>query len=287
MDYTILMASQNSSSQLRLDLFGRLPAEIRLKIFASTDLVVADRSGRKTGLHIADGEFCDPPAHFMYWHTRPDDCDCPVEFPAELLNRNNPYYSEILEVAFSRNRVVFSGSPVLTMAFLQVHSQGINHIRTLEFQFDIDLIEDWVKSDHTLQLEWEELIAFVRQNLNLSNISLSLNTGNPIPIYQEQQMTEREQGDFRLDAYKMIIKPLRGLGEMGGLRQFYVFWGCYHEYEAEAEREVMGDCYRAVDKVPISRREPSDPWWDSEKEKAQKQEQEKEQEDDSKIRKDG
>lgn len=84
-------------------------------------------------------------------------------------------------------------------------------------------------------------------------------------------------GDYRLLAYKMIIKPLRGLGEMG-LRRFYVYWGCYHSYEAEAEKEVMGEFYEAVDKVPISRREPSDPHWDFEIERENRKQEKKEEE---------
>jgi hypothetical protein len=58
-----------------------------------------------------------------------------------------------------------------------------------------------------------------------------------------------------------ILKPLRGLGEIGSKR-FYVYGGCYHSYEAEAEKEIMSEDYEAADKIPISRREPSEPDWD-------------------------
>ena len=246
-----------------MDPFSRLPAELRLKIFAHTDLVPRDRSGRKTGVHINDGDLDDPPAYFIYMHDR-FDCSCPVKFPVELLNPRNPYYTEVLQVFFSQNRIVLGGSFVKTLAFLRVHRQGLHYIHELDFQFSPDEIEEWTETN-TLSVEWEELVAFVRQNLRLSNLTLSLDAGTAIPIYEEQQMVEIDEGDYRLNAYKMIIKPLRGLGEIG-LKRFYVYWGCYHSYEVEAEKEVMGDDYEAEGKFSISRRDPSDPHWDSHKE---------------------
>lgn len=40
---------------------------------------------------------------------------------------------------------------------------------------------------------------------------------------------------------------------------FTLLWECYYDYEAEAEREVMGSAYELVSKVPISRCEASSP----------------------------
>lgn len=162
-----------------------------------------------------------------------------------------------------------------TLAFLQDHIEKINHTHDLEFQFDHEEIEEWTEPNNTFQLEWEKLIVFIRDNLSLSNLTLSLNAAIAIPIYEEQQLTETEKGDYRLQAYKKIIEPLRGLGQMG-LRRFYVFWACYHSYEAEAEKEVMGQSHEAVDKVPLSRREPSDPHWDFQAEREKEKQENKE-----------
>lgn len=104
----------------------------------------------------------------------------------------------------------------------------------------------------------------MRQNIDLSNLTLSLDAGSAIPIYEEQQMVEVDGGDYRLDAYKMIINPLRELREVG-LKRFYVYWGCYHSFEAEAEKEVMGEDYEAEGKIAASKREPSDPHGDLQK----------------------
>lgn len=258
-----------------MDRFSSLPAELRLKIFSFTGLVIRDRSGRKAEVHVHNGKFANPVAHFMYWH-KASTCDCPENLPAELLDqRNNPYYAEILEVVFSQNRIVLGGYLDKTLTFLRMHGQATRHIRKLEFQLDDYLIDEWTECNNAHQIEWEELFVYVRQNLNLSNLTLSLNAGHAVPIYEDQHFEEIEEGDFRLDAYKMIIKPLRGLGEMGRLKRFYVFWGCYHEYEAEAEREVMGASYQPMNKIPISRRAPDDPYCDyiEESERIQKEEQ--------------
>lgn len=251
-----------------MDLFSRLPAEIRMRIFAFTDLVIRDHKGRKAGIHIYDGAFSNPVYHDMYWHSA-SLCDCPPKLPAELLDpANNPYYAEIFEVAFAQNRVHFGGFYRRTLVFLHTHIQGTKHIRELEFQFDDDTIEEWAEDNiDAVQSGWEKVINFVRHNLNLSNLTLSLNAAHTAAIYQEQHIEEIEGGDYRLEAYKKIIKPLRGLGQTGGLKRFYVFWGCYLEYETEAEQEVMGESYQAVDKIPPSTRWISNPWRDIRKEK--------------------
>lgn len=243
-----------------MDRFSSLPAELRLKIFSFTGLVIRDSIGRKAEVHVQNGKFANPVAHFMYWH-KASTCDCLEKLLAELLDqRDNPYYEEIFEVVFSQNRIVFGGYLDKTLIFLRMHGQATRHIRKLEFQLDDYFIDEWTKCNNARQIEWEKLIVYVRQNLNLSNLILSLNAGHAVPIYEDQHFEEIDEGDFRLDAYKMIIKPLRGLGEMGRLKRLYVFWGCYHEYEAEAEREVMGASYQPMDKIPISRRAPDDPY---------------------------
>jgi hypothetical protein len=89
------------------------------------------------------------------------------------------------------------------------------------------MIEEYWTNPNILSNEWEELVAFVRENFSLSNLTLSLDAGLSIPIYEEQLMIDIDEGDYRLNVYKTIIKSLRGLGEIG-LKRFYVYWGCYH-----------------------------------------------------------
>ena len=255
-----------------MDPFSRLPAELRLKIFAFTDLVVRERSGRKAGLHVYDGVFSNPVRHDMYWHPEPG-CYCPGKFANELLDRrNNPYYSEIFEVAFSQNRIILGGHITSMLDFLQTYIEEVKYIRDVEFQFDDEVIEAWTEPHNTFFMDWDDVVNFVRKHFNLSNLTLSLNAAQSIPIYHDQQMIETRAGDFRLDAYIGIVLPLRRMGLDEGLKRFYAFWACYHFYEATAEREVMGESYQALDKVPLSRRDLSYPWRDFEKEKKEDRE---------------
>lgn len=76
------------------------------------------------------------------------------------------------------------------------------------------------------------------------------------------------EANYRLNAYKLLIKPLRELSEIG-LKRFYVYWNCCHSYEARIEKEVMNKDYEAESKIPVSMREPSEPHWHFRKEKEQ------------------
>ena len=59
--------------------------------------------------------------------------------------------------------------------------------------------------------------------------------------------------EYVLEAYRSIVEPLLPLGKRG-LKAFLVYWACFHDYEEEAEKEVMGDCYQAEGKIPSEER---------------------------------
>ena len=244
----------------RLD---QLPAEIRLKIFAYTDLVCARPNGEKTGVMIHNGKSCHIPACHKAWYKRFYQKDCPARFPDEYLDPcRNAYYREMVEVAFSQNRLMFSGSLTKILDFLTTHVDGISHIRHLELKLGGDMIELWHSCDMPSRREWEDLILFIRRNLNLPILTLSVSAGSNYSTYEPERRPEEEDEDPRLNAYKSVIAPLRGLGVKGGLAGFYAFWPCYHGYEAEAEKEVMGPEYEPMNKVPRSRGDAWYSWWD-------------------------
>jgi hypothetical protein len=247
---------------------GSLPAELRLAVFAHSGLVARDRNnGRKSGVHIYDGEYHDPPYHSIYMHEK-HDCHCP-SFPTELLSLDMPFCPEIHEVLYSNNRIILGGFPAKSLAFLRAHSWGLRRIRELDLHLDPDEVEKWTEKGSPLPAEWKELIAFIRQNLDLPRLTLSLDTGMAVPIYEENRMGE-EDADFILETYKMILEPLHGLAE-SGLKRFYVYWACRNSHEAEAEKEIMGEDYEASDKVPFSRRHPLFPHWDTQEDPGQKE----------------
>jgi hypothetical protein len=93
------MASQtsSSSSQDKHDRFRLLPVELRLKIFAYTDLVPRNDEGKKLGVYFDKGQ--------PYPHTdisNDGNYSYPTNFNIELLDARNPYYAEVLEVLFSQ-----------------------------------------------------------------------------------------------------------------------------------------------------------------------------------------
>jgi hypothetical protein len=102
-----------------------------------------------------------------------------------------------------------------------------------------------------MRAHWEELVAFVGQNFSLSDLTLTLDV---LPLNIICAMEEFYESDHELKAYKMMIIPLRELGQMG-LKRFYAHLGDYQAYEAEAEKVVMGEDYEAKGKVPPSRQQ--------------------------------
>lgn len=256
--------SSSSTSEMQTDLFSRLPPDLRMKIFAYGDLVITDFRGRKTGLHIYKDEFYNPHVHYKEDHSE-RYCTCEAPFLDTFLrNVSDPFYGEIIQVAFSKNRLICGGEPGEILAFFKTHVQALGHINDLKIQFDADNIDEisgtWRKrgpDEASFEQDWETLVGFMRQHLNLPNLILCINAMVCIPEYHLTGDADElhKDCDIRLRAYKRIIEPLRGLGAgENGLKRFYVFWAMFHWHEAVAEREVMGPWYRAPYKVPSHRR---------------------------------
>ena len=241
-----------SSVKSKTDRFSSLPVELRLKIFAYAyaDLVFRlPHTGGNQGLFIYEGKLFQP-KHILQSHVdfagrfKPDFC---YDTAAKLLSSfDDPLYPEMIEPFFSQNRFIFAGSPTRSLAFLRAHSKGLDHIRELRFQFHWLEIEN-LTFQEDLWDNWEELIAFVGHNFNLSKLILSLDARSRLDPYDRKMKDEPDEGDYRLEVYERIIEPLRGLAK-SGLKRFYVYWGCHHWYETEAEKWVMGKYYAAEDK---------------------------------------
>ena len=230
-----------------------LPPELRQQTLAATVLVPRDAFGALSGLHIVDGVLSKGEMHDYLLHS--DDCDCPAP-PSTLLRSllETSLSSDARTVLLSQNRIVLSGSPAASLAWLQAQGPFVRQIRDLDLCLDPAQVESWTETGSVLRDEWAALITFVRNSLNLGNLTLSLDAGLGYGVYEEQQVTEAN-GEYVLQAYKEIVKPLRALGE-AGLKAFLVFWAIYHAYETEAEREVMGRSYVAKGKVESGKRNP-------------------------------
>ncbi|KAL9118803.1 MAG: hypothetical protein Q9187_004641, partial [Circinaria calcarea] len=146
-----------------------------------------------------------------------------------------PWDDDARFILLSRNRLVLRGSPTQSLAFLR--AQG-----------------SLTKPGKPWKAEWADLINFIAMNLQLENLILSLDAGPGYTIYEEQNAREEDLAHV-LNAYRAIVEPMRILRERG-LKGFFVYWACFHAYEAEAEKEVMGQHYVAKDKIPSDERQP-------------------------------
>ncbi|MCJ1295043.1 hypothetical protein MMC34_006604 [Xylographa carneopallida] len=242
------------------------PPELRHQILASTALIPRDASGQPTGLHVDDGVLSKGPAHDYALHSDDDDddCACPAP-PTALLEslRATSLAADARTVLLSQNRIVLSGSFAASLKWLCAQGALVREIRQLDLCVDPEQVEAWGEgegegeSESLRSGEWAALIAFIRAELNLGNLTLALDAGLGQGIYEEQQVTEAN-GQYVLDSYRKIVEPLRGMGGQG-LKAFLVFWALYHENEAEAEREVMGEGYVARGKVESGKRDPFHP----------------------------
>ena len=230
-----------------------LPPELRQQTLGASGLVPRDTFGAPSGLHIIDGALSKGEIHDYALHS--DDCDCPAP-PTALLQSllSTVLESDARTVLLSQNRIVLSGSPARSLAWLQAQGPSVLQIRDLDLRLGPDQVECWTEDSSALPEEWAALVAFVRESLHLENLTLSLDAGLGYGVYREQQVTEAN-GGYVLEAYKAIVEPFRGLGE-AGLKAFFVFWALYHDAEAEAERDVMGKEYVAEGKVESGKRNP-------------------------------
>ena len=230
-----------------------VPREVRQQILADTDLVSHASGGDSIpGIHIKDGEITYPVEHDINWHDA-SSCNC-RPLPINLFRPGPTLDDDARFILLSQDRLVLRGSPARSLAFLRAQGSLVNHIRALDFQFMPQEIEDWTKPDTPWKAEWADLVSFIAANLQLENLILSLDAGPGYTIYEEQNAREEHLAHV-FDAYRAIVEPMRSLGERG-LKRFCVFWACFHEYEAEAEREVMGQHYVAKDKILSDERQP-------------------------------
>ncbi|MCJ1288063.1 hypothetical protein MMC26_007416 [Xylographa opegraphella] len=230
-----------------------LPPELRQEVLAATALVPRDSRGAPSGLHVVDGALSKGEAHDYSLHS--DDCDCPSP-PTALLQSllDTSLASDARTVLLSQNRIIMSGSPAASLAWLRAQGPQAREIRDLDLCLDPDQVEGWTQVGSALPGEWAALVAFIREELNLGNLTLAVDAALGSGVYEEQQVTD-SNGEYVLEAYRKIVQPLSGLGQKG-LKAFLVFWALYYENEAEAEKQVMGEGYVAKGKVEASKRDP-------------------------------
>ena len=263
---TVLQMSGRLANLGRPFPFEKLPKEIRLQILGSTDLIA--RWGKtqwyQNGMHILDGmihyrkqcctkctdslDSCCCGTLEAAFSLR---CDC-FQFPIALFHVNKQVYSEAREVCYTMNRFIFEGDPYSTWKLLgNLRPRSLRCLRNVTFLLTDDIREDSKKS----RSNWYSMVKFVQSRLLLSKLSITIDAGSMAQDYLRYKDVNELQ--WVCCAYQSIIAPFR---QLRGLRRFHVLLSAFYEYEAIAEREVMGETYDSEldGKVPVRERTSPD-----------------------------
>ena len=104
-----------------------------------------------------------------------------------------------------------------------------------------------------------ELAHFIIENLTLDDLVLSLHTGPCYNIHMKQDL-DNLHVSYATEAYMSIVEPLQGLGDRNSLKEFYLYWACFHDHEEEdAECAFLKQYYQAEVKISRKEREPYHP----------------------------
>ena len=243
--------------------FFKLPREIRTKILRCTDLV-AYNNGWQWGcneLAIGNGKLASRMLCCMDCNDTLEHCCCITEKsayspsckcfsgPTTLLSVNRQMHVEATVVLFEYNRFHFSRSLLLTLRFFErLSPNSLASMRMIDFSISkshLLLIAQGVKEQNnrdTIWLQdWVTVLDFMRQNLNLERLWLSVRIGDSADKFYISDSGFTRSTMFA--AFMRILKPVKRLR---GLARYHVFLNemqGLQEIEADAERYVMGNEY--------------------------------------------
>ena len=129
-------------------------------------------------------------------------------------------------------------------------------IQAIDFEFGPEQVELW-KDDRTAQSSWREMLIFLSQHLNISQLYLTIDAGSAFDIYCGWTLGIERSRDIS-EFYRSLIEPLEEIAAFRGLRQFHVFLAVFWDYETCAEKAVKGPGYDSAKdgKIPLTRRNP-------------------------------
>ena len=253
--------------------FEKLPKEIRLQILRSTDLIARwDKTQwYQNGMHILDGKIhyrkqcctkCTDSLDSCCCGTLEAAfslrCDC-FQFPVGLFYVNKQIYSEAREVCYSKNRFIFEGDPNFTWKLLRGLRLGsLGFVRNITFLFtDGQKMAQWnhkTEDARKSSSNWQVLVQFVQSRLLLSKLSITIDARSMVQDYLRYEDVDDLLWVYH--AYQRIVSPFR---QIRGLRRFHVLLSAFYEYEAIAEKEVMGETYDSEQDGKIPLRERTSP----------------------------
>ena len=242
--------------------FNRLPREIRLLILAKTSLVVrSDESEAAEGIRIPKGnpknlnlccKKCTTSLAVCCCQTRraaySTTCVC-QRIPTPLFYVSRQMYYEATEVCYSHNTFLLHGSITSMSKFLcRLSPFARRQLRMIDIRPMYDQFRDWTDVEAPYAHDWQSLVNFMRKNLSISNLTLSLNMENcvdhsllldngSVDDDDDDDDDEEEELDWLRETCTEIVIPL---GQLQGLRSFHVMLGHLEYYESALEGMVFG-----------------------------------------------
>ena len=241
-----------------------LPSEVRSQILMETDLVQRKNPKKKyitnNKINIEDGRFvtssplccwqctealttcfCSP-----YNAAFSDTCVCsPV--PTAIFQVSKLFNHEARAVFFSKNVFKFTGSFSATTRFLAgLPDLAIQNMRVIELHLDFERIYFGLSaSGRHFTREWYDLIALLRDRLLLSKVWLSvlaIDTQTEDDLVSLNDNGDHDYSWLHTTSFR-LLKPLK---KLKGLRKFHVSLCWSTEFEAIAEKAVMGPEYDSI-----------------------------------------
>lgn len=125
---------------------------------------------------------------------------------------------------------------------------ALRQLRAIDIRLEYDQFKEWTDVEWAHTYYWQSLICFMSENLNISNLALSLDLENCVEVHLTQVDDLLDDDDDDNDGNELELEWLRGtctdiaipLGQLQGLRKFQVILGRLDHYKFALEEMVLG-----------------------------------------------
>ena len=248
----MLSGTQRVSS--RFIPYSRLPKEIKLLILSYTNLTLlhshASTFEENERINVMNSKifhsgWCCERCTSSY-----EQCCCPWKraafsatctcrrIPSSLLSMSREMRQDAYEVLLSSNCISFSQGPRKTLNYLMaLPSFTLKYYRHIQFLWEnSEHITPWFEAG--LDLEWRELVQYMKTHLNLSNLRITVNCRDCHDVGLSSLSIDETRYIF--DTYVNMFSTLRALQ---GLKSFHVYLGWFRGLEVISEHAVMSPLY--------------------------------------------
>lgn len=234
--------------------YSRLPKEIKLLILSNANLTLLHGSDstfeENERINVLNNKifhsgWCCEQCTSSY-----EQCCCPWKraafsatctcrrIPSSLLSTSREMQQDAYEVLLSSNCISFSQGPGKTLKFLMtLPSFTLQYYRHIQFLWENSKhIAPWFEDG--LDMEWRELIQYMKLNLNLSNLRVTIDSRDCYDTGLWSRSVDETKYIF--DTYVNMFSTLRVLQ---GLKSFHVYLGWFRGLEVISEHAVMSPLY--------------------------------------------